>query len=79
MDDLRLYKPKEAAEKLGIHLKTLANLRSARAGPPWLKIPGVGIRYEHERLKAWVLGQPQGGQMIRPATRRAGRPHKLVM
>ena len=79
MDELKLYRPEEAAKILGNKVETLASMRSAGTGPPWFKIKGVGIRYEHAMLKAWVLGQQQGCQTTRPATRRAGRPRKMVI
>jgi len=40
-----LMTPDEVAEMLRLRPKTLANLRSRRLGPPYLKLSGGVVRY----------------------------------
>lgn len=56
--------PEQAAERYGINKGTLANLRSKKQGPPYLKMPGQGkkkntkILYRVKDFEAWVFANP---------------------
>lgn len=55
-----LMKPEQLAAEWQISPKTLANLRSRREGPPYLKING-SIRYSRQACTEWLAGQQQDG------------------
>ncbi|TFB48912.1 helix-turn-helix transcriptional regulator [Cryobacterium tagatosivorans] len=46
----------QAASRLGVVPKTLRNWRSARTGPPALRL-GRSVRYHIEGLDGWALEQ----------------------
>jgi phage terminase Nu1 subunit (DNA packaging protein) len=50
----------ETAHVLSVSERTLEAWRAQDKGPPWLRIgegKGKGVRYDHEKLKAWVAEQ----------------------
>jgi excisionase family DNA binding protein len=49
----RLLTPGEVATRLGIPVSTLANWRSARLGPEFLRV-GRHVRYRPADLEAWI-------------------------
>jgi excisionase family DNA binding protein len=51
-----LLTPKEAAEFLGIPLGTLAQWRSQRRGPPYIKLEERLVRYRHSDLEEYLSG-----------------------
>ena len=51
-----LLKPEQAAERLGLSVKTLQDWRYKRIGPPWSKI-GKFARYVESALETWVEQQ----------------------
>lgn len=55
-----LMKPEQLAEEWQLSVKTLANLRSARQGPPYLRVSG-SIRYSRSAVTEW-LAQQNGAQ-----------------
>jgi hypothetical protein len=44
----------EAGDHIGVPGKTLANWRSLRKGPPFVKLAGRTIRYREEDLDAYI-------------------------
>lgn len=44
----------EMAELLGVKPKTLANQRSRRVGPPYIKITGGIVRYSRTAVAEWL-------------------------
>lgn len=48
----------EAGKRLGLSPRTLANLRSRRMGPPYLRVVGH-IRYRVSDLAEWLDGRVQ--------------------
>ncbi len=52
-----LLTPKQAAEFLGIPLGTLAQWRSQRRGPPYIKLEGRLVRYRRSDLEAYLIGR----------------------
>jgi len=51
-----LLTPKEAAEFLGIPPGTLAQWRSQRRGPPYIKLEERLVRYRHADLEEYLSG-----------------------
>lgn len=47
--------PHEVADRLQVSVGTLANWRSAKFGPPWIKW-GRLVRYPEDLLENWVEG-----------------------
>ena len=47
-----------SAEVLLVSVKTLANWRSQRIGPPYLKINGT-VRYSRKAVEKWLAAQPR--------------------
>src|SRR3954452_21164661 len=54
----RLLTPNEVAEILHVEVKTLANWRSKRVGPPVMRFRGV-ILYPEARLREWSEQQTE--------------------
>lgn len=57
-----LMKPEQLAEEWQVSVKTLANQRSRREGPPFVKIGGNGargglVRYSRKAVEAWLAAQ----------------------
>lgn len=53
MENAPYLTPKQAADLTGYSVGTLANLRSAGAGPRWVK-PRGGVRYPADDLRRWM-------------------------
>lgn len=51
-----LMKPEELAQEWQVKVKTLANWRSARIGPPYVKINGL-VRYSRQAVTEWAAKQ----------------------
>ena len=51
-----LLTPKQAAEFLGIPLGTLAQWRSQRRGPAYIKLEDRLVRYRRSDLEAYLAG-----------------------
>lgn len=51
-----LMKPEQLADEWQMSVKTLANLRSNRQGPPYLRVSG-SIRYSRRAVDEWVAQQ----------------------
>jgi len=51
---IELLKPSEIAKIRGISEKTLANWRSARVGPPVLRVRGV-LLYPKSAFEQWII------------------------
>ncbi len=49
-----LLTPREAAEFLGVPQGTLAQWRSQRRGPPYIKLEGRLVRYRHTDLENYL-------------------------
>lgn len=60
MTGRRWLKPEEVAEDIKVNVKTLANWRSAKIGPPYAKINGV-VRYDGEKYSQWLDAQLANG------------------
>lgn len=56
-----LLTPTNVSELLGIPVKTLANWRSARTGPLFLRV-GVHVRYRHGDVEDWLEQQAAAGR-----------------
>lgn len=52
-----LLTPKEAAEFLGVPEGTLAQWRSQRRGPPYIKLEMRLVRYRSADLEQWLARQ----------------------
>lgn len=48
-----LLSPKAVADRTGLANQTLANWRSLKTGPPWVKV-GRLVRYPEDRLETWL-------------------------
>lgn len=73
-----LLTPEELAERWKMGRKTLANWRSARIGPPYIKVNG-SIRYDEDAAEKWLTSQEHDLGAARPdepsnARRRPGSP-----
>jgi predicted DNA-binding transcriptional regulator AlpA len=44
----------EIAPIVGLSPKTLANMRSRREGPPYVRVSNRAIRYSRRQVAAWV-------------------------
>lgn len=49
-----LLTPKETGVELKVQEKTLANWRSARVGPPYVKLSGGIVRYSRKAVRQWL-------------------------
>ena len=47
----------QVAAELQVAEKTLANQRSRREGPPYVRVSGGAIRYSRAALTAWLKGR----------------------
>lgn len=56
MMDADLMKPEQLAAEWQISAKTLANMRSRREGPPYLRVMG-SIRYSRRAIAEWLAAQ----------------------
>lgn len=55
-DTGRLLRPRELSELLGVPVGTLANWRSARTGPPFVKV-GRHVRYRRGDVDEWIAAR----------------------
>lgn len=55
-DTGRLLRPRELGELLGVPVGTLANWRSARTGPPFVKV-GRHVRYRTSDVDEWIAAR----------------------
>ncbi|HAU28676.1 MAG TPA: DNA-binding protein [Rhodospirillaceae bacterium] len=51
---LSLLTEKEAAQLLGLSIRTLQAWRYRKEGPPFIKMSGRAIRYQRSDLIAWA-------------------------
>lgn len=49
-----LLRAEQAAEFLGISLRTINAWRMRRVGPPWIKMSARAVRYAPSALRAWL-------------------------
>jgi predicted DNA-binding transcriptional regulator AlpA len=49
-----LYSPKQVAKMLCISVNTLANWRSAKIGPKWVKLNNYAVRYPREEVEKYL-------------------------
>jgi predicted site-specific integrase-resolvase len=56
---VELLTPAEVAKLLKISVKTLAQWRSQRKGPAYVKING-GVRYKHADIENWLNNRKRG-------------------
>ena len=54
MGRVMFYSPKELAEVLGVHIKTLAMWRRNETGPKYVKV-GKLVRYHRQAVRDWLL------------------------
>lgn len=61
----RLLRPRELSELLGVPVGTLANWRSARTGPPFVKV-GRHVRYRTGDVDEWVAARVVEPETVTP-------------
>jgi len=61
LKDEPLLTPHDVAEFLGVPVKTLANWRSARSGPLFLRV-GAHVRYRPADVQSWLEQQAAAGR-----------------
>jgi len=66
-----LLTPKQAAEFLGVPSGTLAQWRSERRGPPYIKLEDRLVRYRRSDLEEYLAGHVVATSSREPANRRA--------
>lgn len=54
IDEDRLYRTREAAERLAVSARTLEGWRSQGKGPATTVLPGGGVRYRGLDLRAFI-------------------------
>ena len=64
-DKGRLLRPHELSELLGVPVGTLANWRSARTGPPFVKV-GRHVRYRTSDVDEWVAARVVEPETVTP-------------
>jgi len=52
-----LWTPADTARRLNKPAKTLAEWRSRRIGPPWMKLEGGSVRYDPVAVEEWLQQQ----------------------
>jgi len=55
--EIDLIKPNVLATEWEVTEKTLANWRSRRVGPPFVKISGGTVRYSRKAVAEWLVAQ----------------------
>ncbi len=60
------YNEHEAAEILGLKVRTLQRMRMERRGPRWLKYDKKSVRYSEGDLAAYIEAARQGGEQGNP-------------
>lgn len=53
-----LLSPSEVADRLKLARSTIAKLRLAGGGPPFVKL-GAAVRYPEDQLGEWIAAQPR--------------------
>ena len=53
----KLLTPRESAELLGVPEGTLAQWRSQRRGPPYIKLEGRLVRYRRSDLEEYIASR----------------------
>jgi hypothetical protein len=61
----RYLKPKNAAEKIGVSVDTMANWRWKQVGPPFYRVGGL-ILYADDEIDAWITAGRQSTDAIAP-------------
>lgn len=61
----RLLRPRELSVLLGVPVGTLANWRSARTGPPFVKV-GRHVRYRRGDVDEWVAARVVEPETVTP-------------
>jgi predicted DNA-binding transcriptional regulator AlpA len=61
LTDGLLLRTEEVAKHLRYGVQSLHNMRRARTGPAWVKLPGGAIRYRHSEILAYELYGHGGG------------------
>lgn len=61
----RLLRPHELGELLGVPVGTLANWRSARTGPPFVKV-GRHVRHRTRDVDEWVAARVVVPETVTP-------------
>lgn len=51
--EVRFLRPKDVERMFGIRVKTLANLRWLKKGPPYKKL-GRTVLYEPDKVERWI-------------------------
>lgn len=64
-DTGRLLRPRELSDLLGVPVGTLANWRSARTGPPFVKV-GRHVRYRTSDVDEWVAARVVEPETVTP-------------
>jgi excisionase family DNA binding protein len=64
-DTGRLLRPRELSELLGVPVGTLANWRSARTGPPFVKV-GRHVRYRTGDVDEWIAARVVEPETVTP-------------
>ena len=54
----------KVAEYLQLSPSTVRQWRTRGEGPPWIKLPAGGVRYESTALAAWVDSGRKGGASV---------------
>lgn len=73
-DEGRLWTDEDAAAFLAVSVDAIPSV--VAAGAPALDVPGVGRRWQPERLRAWVQGSGAVvGDQLAPRRRPAGPTH----
>ncbi len=57
----RLLTPEEVSNLIGVPVSTLAQWRSQRRGPPYIKLEGRLVRYRTSDLEAYL-----GSRIVQP-------------
>ncbi len=68
----RLLTPAQAAEFLRVTVHTLAEWRSERRGPPYVKLEGRLVRYRHRDIESYIaqrLVESSGLTSVMPSGR----------
>ena len=69
-----LLTPRQLADELQVSAKTLANQRSRREGPPYVKVGGA-VRYSRAAVAQWLAAQSRARRAgINPGMPAAAEP-----
>jgi predicted DNA-binding transcriptional regulator AlpA len=53
-DEVRYLKPRQVSERIGVAVKTLANWRTVKKGPPYFRVGGGAGVYPSDSLDEWI-------------------------